>query len=366
MRISLARGDFAEALSVVGRALSNRSTLPILSGVLIEAAGETVVLQATDLEVSVRTSVGAKVEQPGKAVVPGRLLADIVRSLPEGAVTLEADAEGGSVTSGTAVFRLRALNPEDFPKFPEVEPERTVSLPAGVLAAVTKQVSKAASRDETRPILTGVLVVVEGGTLKMVATDSYRLAVREVHIEQKPDEPLEVVVPGRAIEEVPRIAGGAEEISMGLAGNQVVFEAGPTTFVTRKIEGSFPNYRQLIQQDIATTVKTTKAELLDAAKRVSLMAQHNAPLRVKVASADQTLTLSAATHDVGEAREDLMVGVQGDDVEVAFNHAFLIDGVASVDSEEITLEFVSPLKPGIIRSAEEEAFLYLLMPVRLG
>lgn len=153
---------------------------------------------------------------------------------------------------------------------------------------------------------------------------------------------------------------------MGLGGNQVVFEAGPTTFVTRKIEGSFPNYRQLIQQDIATTVKTTKVELLDAAKRVSLMAQHNAPLRVKVAAADQTLTLSAATHDVGEASEDLMVGAQGDDVEVAFNHTFLIDGVNSVESEEITLEFVSPLKPGLIRSAEDEAFLYLLMPVRLG
>ncbi|TLM78869.1 MAG: DNA polymerase III subunit beta [Actinobacteria bacterium] len=365
MRITMARGEMLEALTTAGRAVSNRSTLPILSGILISAKDDTATFQATDLEVSVRTKATADVGDPGDAVIPGKIVSDIVRSLPEAAVTLSADKDGGKVECGQAVFHLNTVSPEDFPKFPEIEADTEVSIPAEAFAALVKQVAKAVSRDETRPILTGVLTVVEGPVFRMVATDSYRLAVREVTLEQSPGSDLEVVVPGRAVEEVPKLAGPAQAIRMGISENQVVFNAGDTTFVTRRIEGSFPNYRQLIQQDRDIAVTVGRDELLEAVKRVSLLAQHNAALKVAVKAKEGTLSLSAATEGVGDAAEDLMVGVAGDDVELAFNHSFFADGVASVGTERLTMRLATPMKSGTLESEGDEEFLYLLMPVRL-
>jgi DNA polymerase-3 subunit beta len=365
MKIAVARGELLEALSVVGKGLSSRTTLPILSGILLSAAGEQLVLQSTDLEVSIRDAVKVNVEKEGQVVVPGRLFTEIVRSFPEAAVTVDATAHDHAVIScGTASFNVKTLSPEDFPKFPEVQTDKRIAVPTETLVSVVRQVSKAVSRDETRPILTGVLFVVENSTLRMVATDSYRLAVREVMLEGEATESIEVVVPGKAIEEVPKLAGSAEQVTIGVSENQVVFEFGETVYVSRRIEGNFPNYRQLIPKEHETTVKVDRAELLDAVKRVSLMAQHNAPLRMKVT--ESTLTLSATTADVGEATEDLMVETEGKDVEIAFNHAFLTDGVSSAVSDQLTVYIVSPLKPGVLRPVGDEDFTYLIMPVRLG
>jgi DNA polymerase III subunit beta len=365
MRISAARGELLEALSIVGKGLSSRTTLPILSGILLSASGDDVVLQSTDLEVSIRDAIKANVEKEGQTVVPGRLVTDIVRSLPEAAVTIDATAHDHAViTCGTSSFTVRTLSPDDFPKFPEVHPEKKASIPTDILVNVVKQVSKAVSRDETRPILTGVLTVIEGDALRMVATDSYRLAVREVTLPTAVSEPLEVVVPGKAMDEVPKLAGSAESVSIGVSENQVVFEFGQTTYVSRRIEGNFPNYRQLFPKEFETVVTVDRNELHEAIKRVSLMAQHNAPLRLKVT--ESTLTLSAQSADVGEAVEDLMVATQGKDVEIAFNHAFLIDGVSSATAEQVQIELVNPLKPGVLRPVGDEDYSYLLMPVRLG
>jgi DNA polymerase-3 subunit beta len=259
---------------------------------------------------------------------------------------------------------VKTLSPEDFPKFPEVTPEQTVQLPTETLVSVVRQVAKAVSRDETRPILTGVLLSIDGDSMKMVATDSYRLAVREVALPKAAEGSIEVVVPGKAIDEVPKLASAAEAVSVGVSENQVVFSFGETVYVSRRIEGNFPNYKQLIPKERETVVTVDRGELADAVKRVSLMAQHNAPLRIKVT--ESTLTLSAQTQDVGEATEDLMVQTEGKDVEIAFNHTFLTDGVGAATSEQVRLEIVSPLKPGVLRPAGDEDFTYLLMPVRLG
>jgi DNA polymerase-3 subunit beta len=365
MRISVARGELLEALSVVGKGLSSRTTLPILSGILVSASGDRVVLQSTDLEVSIRNTLGANVEKEGQTVVPGRLVTDIVRSLPEAAVTIDATARDHAViTCGTASFNVRTLSPEDFPKFPEVHAEKTATIPTETLVSIVRQVSKAVSRDETRPILTGVLTVIDADSVRMVATDSYRLAVREVPLQSQIAEPLEVVVPGKAMEEVPKLAGSAESVSLGVSENQVVFEFGDTVYVSRRIEGNFPNYKQLIPKERETLVTVPRDELLEAVKRVSLMAQHNAPLRMKVT--ESTLTLSAQTADVGDATEDLMVQTEGKDVEIAFNHAFLLDGVSSAASDQVAVSIVNPLKPGVLRPVGDEDFTYLLMPVRLG
>jgi len=366
MKFSVARSELLDALSVAGKGMSARSTLPILSGIFISASDGSIQLQATDLEVSVRISSPALVEDEGQVVVPGKLLTDIVRSLPEAAVTIETDGDTTHVSCQQSVFTVKTLKAADFPKFPEVETDRTLSLPASTLLSVVRRVSKAVSRDETRATLTGVLLVVEGPSLRMVATDSYRLAVSEVVLEEAAGESIEVIIPGKALEEVSRLGSDEKNIKIGISENQVVFEFGTTVFVTRKIEGSYPNYKQIIPKEKGTTVEIEGADLLAAVKRVSLMALHNTPLKLVVNAEDQTLSLSATTADVGDASEDLMVKTDGPDVEIAFNHAFLMDGLNSADSDTLSLEIESALKPGLLRSTSDEGFIYVLMPVRLG
>jgi len=363
MRLAIARSELLESLGVVTKALSSRTTLPILSGILLTAEDGTIVLQSTDLEISIKHSVEAGVEEGGSVVLPGRLLSEVVRSLPEAAVKIEtASFDQVKVVCGTSSFTLRSLSPDDFPKFPEVTPGKSVTIPTSVLSSLVRKVSRAVSRDEARPILTGILVVMDGSTIRMVSTDSYRLAIAEAELPEPVEERIEVVVPGKALEEIPKLAGSAGSVSMGISENQVVFEFGTSVYVTRRIEGSFPNYRQLVPQDGETKVTVSRSEMEDAAKRVSLLAQHNAPLRIKVS--DSTLTLTAQTQDVGEASEDLMVQTDGEPIEIAFNHAFLVDGLGSSDDENLTFVASSPLKPGVFRSAEGDGFTYLIMPVR--
>jgi len=363
MKLSIARGELLDSLAVVAKALSSRTTLPILSGILVTAAGDKIVLQSTDLEISIKHTVGANIEDPGSVVLPGRLLADVVRSLPEAAVKMEtASFDQVKVTCGTTSFSLRSLSPEDFPKFPEVSPDKKVSIPTSVLQGLVRKVGKAVSRDEARPVLTGVLLVIDGVKIKAVATDSYRLAVAEADLPEPVDERIEVVIPGKALEEIPRLAGDTETVTLGIAENQIVFEFGNSVYITRRIEGTFPNYRQLIPQDGETKVTVSRGEIEEAAKRVSLLAQHNAPVRLKIT--DSTLTLTAQTQDVGEASEDLMVTTEGEPLEIAFNHSFLVDGIASADTDSLVFVASSPLKPGVFRSAEGDGFTYLIMPVR--
>jgi DNA polymerase-3 subunit beta len=366
MKVSLARGELLDALSVAGRGLSSRSTLPILSGVLMSAEGETLTLQATDLEVSVRATAQARVDKPGRTVIPGKLLTDIVRTMPEAAVTLDNETpERVTVTCGQSSFTLRTLGADDFPRFPEIQPERTVELPIDGMSALVRQVGRAVSRDETRPVLTGVLVSVDEVSLRMVATDSYRLAIGEIILEQRVDEAFEVIVPGRALEEVTKMAGGSASVKMSFSDNQIVFELGTTLYISRRIEGNFPNYRALLPKEHETTVVIDRQELLDSVKRVSLLAQHNAPLRFAVS--DATVSLSAQTPDVGEAKEDLMASTEGTlGVEIAFNPAFFVDGVSASDSETVAIELTGSLKPAILKPSDGSPFTYLIMPVRIG
>jgi DNA polymerase III subunit beta len=368
MRFTIARGALLDALGVVTKALSSRTTLPILSGLLVTAADGTVVLQATDLEISIKDSVAAEVEEKGAAVLPGRLLSDVARKMPDAAILVETTSfdrvsvSCRSEKAGVISFELRTLPADDFPRFPEVDPELTVEIPVQQLGVMVRQVAKAVSHDEARPILTGILLLIEGDEIKMVATDSYRLAIRASRLETAAPERIEVVVPGKALEEVPKVSGSAQTVTMGVSANQIVFTAGETTYVTRRIEGTFPNYGQLVPSDGTTRMTVDRAELLEAAQRVSLLAQHNAPVRMKIA--ESTLTLSAVTQDVGEASEDLMVETSGEPLEIAFNHVFLIDGVASSDDERLTFVASGPLKPGVFSASEAGEYTYLIMPVR--
>jgi DNA polymerase III subunit beta len=369
MKLSIARDKLFDALQLVSRAVSSRATLPSLAGVYLEAAGGTLTLRATDMELGLALTLDeVTAEQDGAVLLPGRLLADVVRSLPQGKMTLALRAEQRDVelTAGGARFHLRTLAAEDFPRLPQAEGE-AARLPAGPLAETIERVARAASRDEVRPILTGVLVQAEGSTLTMVATDSYRLSVRHTDLEGAAlSEPIEANVPARALRELARVIAseGAEEVEIAMPGNQVIFRAAGVVLSSRLIDGQFPSWRQLIPESFEHDVRLPREELLDVTRRVSQLAQRNAPLRLALAEGE--LTVAAETPDIGDASEGMPAPYSGEPMEIAFNPQFFIEGIDSVEGDEISLQVSSPLRPGLLRPVGTEDFSYLVMPIRLN
>jgi DNA polymerase-3 subunit beta len=370
MKLSVSRDAFLARLGVAARGVSTRSSIQTLSGVRIgEGDGGGIELQATDMEIGIRVKVDAEVERGAPPVVlPGRLLLDVVRSLPNDDLVLEfrPQTQDVEIVSGTAKFHLRTLPTEDFPKLPEREDAPSVSVPAAAFIETVNRVGRAASRDEARPHLTGVLVSASGNELRMVATDSYRLAVKETKLEEALAGELEVNVPVRALQELSRVAAAdaVESIEVTAKDNQVIFRAGDVVLSSRLIEGRFPNYKQLLPETYEHELRLSRAELLDVVKRISLMAQKNAPLRMKFD--DGALEVSAETPDIGEARESLPAPFKGEALEIGFNPEFLQDGLDSAESDELIFKLISPHRPGLIQSGDDGGFIYLVMPVRLN
>jgi DNA polymerase III subunit beta len=368
MKLSVPRDSLSAALQLVGRAVSSRGTLPSLGGILLIAGDGTVTLRATDMELALsRTLSDANVATEGSVLLPGRLIADVVRSLPPGDVALEARSEQRDVevAGGAARFHIRTLPAEDFPRLPEFDGE-AVKLPAPPLGATIELVARAASRDEVRPILTGVLVQAQENRLTMVATDSYRLSVKHTELEQAVGQELEANVPARALRELARIiaAEAPEEVEIAMPRNQVVFRAAGVTLSSRLIEGQFPSWRQLIPETFEHEVRLPREEFLEITRRISQLAQRNAPLRL--AFAEGELTVAAETPDIGDASESMPAPYTGEPLEIAFNPQFLIDGADSVGSEEVALQLSSPLRPGLLRPVDCDDFSYLVMPIRLN
>jgi DNA polymerase III subunit beta len=367
MKVVCGREELAEKLQLVGRGVSTRTTVQILAGIMLRAAGGRLHLSATDMEISLRDSLEARVEDEGAIVVPGRLLVDIVRLLPAGEVTLEHRADEGvaRLACGPASYQLNTYGPEDFPRLPEIEPETAFTVDREAFLDTIARVGRSASRDESRPVLTGVLVRFEGEKLVMAATDSYRLSVKETELKTGPGRELEAIVPARALAELARISGpaDADTIEVGVQENQIVFGADGVWLTARRIDGQFPNYRQLLPEQFEAEVQLPREELLDVVRRTGLLAQRKSPLRLRFEEGE--LTVSAQTQDVGEARESLPVGYSGETMEIGFNAEFLRDGLESVADETVRLKLISPLRPGLIHG-ESDDFLYLIMPIRLA
>jgi DNA polymerase-3 subunit beta len=364
LKLTCARDELVAKLAVVSRAVSTRTAVQILAGILLRAENGALHLAATDMELSLRTSLEASVDEEGAVVVQGRTLVDIARLLPADEVQVEYRPEEGVVhiTCGNYASRLHTYAVEDFPRLPEVAAAPTFEVDADALLATVSQVSRSASRDESRPVLTGILVRFEPEQLVMAATDSYRLSVKETPLEGSQQE-LEAIIPARALTELGRVASGAGELELGVHENQVVFRAGDVTLTTRRIDGQFPNYKQLLPETFERTVTLGRSELLEVVRRVSVMAQRNAPLRLRFNEGE--LTVSAQTQDVGEATETLAVDWTGDPLEIGFNPEFLREGVESVTSDELELNLISPLRPAVIKG-EADDFRYLIMPIRLA
>lgn len=363
LRITCAKDELAQALGVVSRALSTRTSVQILSGVLLEASGGELRLAATDMELSLRVTVAAQIEGDGAIVLPGKTFVDIARLLPAGEVTIEhRPAESVvHVTAGSASYTLNTYNPEDFPRLPELDAVSTFGVERDSLLETISRVARAASRDESRPVLTGILVQFSGGNLVMAATDSYRLAVKETSFSgSTPD--LEAIVPGRALQELARIATSGDEVEIGVQENQVLFSTDGIWLTTRRIDGQFPNYRQLLPESFEHELSLPRAELLDVIRRASVMIQRATPLQLRFAEGE--LTVVARTHEVGESKESMPVGYTGEPLEIGFNADFLRDGLELLDSDDVRVKLISPLRPAVIQG-EGDDFTYLVMPIRL-
>ncbi len=364
LRMTVTRDELAAKLAIVSRGVSTRTAVLVLGGIQLRAEAGKLHLAATDMEVSLRAVADANVTDEGTTVVPGRLLLDIARSLPEGEVSIEHKPEEAVVvvTAGSAMYRLHTYSNEDFPRLPDVEEGSLHTVEREALVETINRVSRSASRDESRPVLTGILVRFEPGKLVMAATDSYRLAVKETPVTGTLPE-LEAIIPARALQELARIAGAADEVQLGVQDNHVVFGVDGTWLTTRRIDGQFPNYRQLLPEQFEHEVPLPRDEVLEVVRRVSLMAQRNSPIRLRFA--DGELTVRAVTQDVGEAAESLPVPYNADPLEIGFNAEFLRDGLESVEADSITFKLISPLRPAVLEGDSDD-YVYLIMPIRLA
>lgn len=366
MKFSINKSELQNAISIVLKGVSTRSTLPVLSGILIEAVGDKIILQATDLELSIQYSAAALVEESGKSVLPGKLFSDIVKNLPDASVHVEAQDERAFITCDTSSFSLKALNYEDFPGFPSVDVRQRIEIPFAQFSSMVKRVSRVVSKDASRAILTGVLVTLEAGRLRMVATDSYRLAVTEASMPDATADEFQAVIAGSFLSEIASLPKTESPVTIALADNQILVTCEDTVFINRRIEGNFPNYKQLIPESYATRALIDVDRLVAGVKRASLLGSSTSPVKLDLNMASQTVQLSAASQDVGSAQETLPCEIEGEDVEIAFNYAYVLEGLSSVAGDKVYLEVQSSLKPGIFRAVAPENYLYLVMPVRVS
>lgn len=365
MKFRCERDVLVESLSTAGRAVARSSgALPVLSGVRLEVQGDRLLLAGSDLDLTIQTSIGVAGGVDGVAVVNGRLAADIVRALEPGAVTVEADEDEVRIVSGRSQFAVRALAAPEFPRLPGQSGD-AVTLDAPGLSEALKQVVRAASGDDARPLLTGVLMAADEGGLRLVATDSYRLAVRDLPGQSVLRPGQEVLVPSKALAELQRLLPAEGQVTLRIGEHDATFEVGEVRLTTRLIEGQFPNYRQLIPSSYPNRLIVGREQLIDAVKRVKLLARDaTTPVRMVLKADGIELLVSAA--EVGTASEEIDAKYEGAEMTVAFNPGYLVDGIEAVPGDEVVLETVDALKPATVRAADAPEYLYLLMPVRVS
>lgn len=362
MKIRCDRDVLSEALQTVQRGVSSRPGIPALTGVLLEAGTETgLTLTTTDLEVSARLTIDVQVLEDGVALVPARLVADTVKSLSDAPVDIETDQSQATIRCAAYEGSLRLLPAEDFPTLKPPAGTRVVA-GAGVFAEAVAQVARAASKDEARPVLTGVLLEVSHEGVTLASTDSYRLAVRDLVATSAGE--ARAIVPERALSEGGRAAQAAEkgDVEMFMDESQASFQIGPFTLTSRLIEGEFPNYRALLPEAYENRLTVSRQQLTDAVRRVGLLARDTTPVRLEFNALG--VKLSSSSPDLGQAVEAVEARYEGEDITAAFNPHYLVDGLAAATGEMVRLEVRDGLKPGIVRG-ESDDFTYLVMPVRL-
>lgn len=362
MKFRCERDVLAEALSTASRAVTTRASLPVLSGVRLELSADTLSVTGSDLDLTVTAGVGVDAETDGVAVVNAKLITDIVRALDSGAVTVSVEDDEAQITAGRSEFSVRTIASNEFPSLPYPEGE-VVSVDAGMFKAAVQQVLPAASQDMDRPILRGVQMETEDGGVRLVATDSYRLAVRDLPGTTFLEEGQAVLVPRNGLAELVRMLDDDDELGLRLGEREAAFETGSSRVVVRLIEGQFPNYRSLIPTAHPNRLSIGRSELIEATKRVKVVATDTAtPVRMSMKS--EGVELSVTTQDHGSSFEQLDGKFEGSELDVAFNPDYLTAGAEAATGDEVIIETVDNLKPALLRSPDNPDYRYVLMPVR--
>ncbi len=371
MKLRAERAAFADAVSWATRTVGARVTLPALSGILLDAADGRLTCRATDLEVAAEISLPVQIDEPGRVLLPGRLLAQLVARFPAAPVQVQGTGDRVEITCGRANFQVRGMQAEDFPTLaaPSEDAPRGV-VRADAFARLVSQVARAASSDEGRPVLTGVQLEAADGRLRAAATDSYRLSVRSLAWEEAVDG--QALVPARSLQEAAKAAsevGGA--VTIVLEDGQVSFLFGDRRLTTKLIEGTFPNFRALLPDGFETSVVLDRAALVEALQRVSIVAMGQANTPVSLTFEDGNVELQASNQEMGDATEALPAEIEGDGLTIAFNPSFLLAGLEATGTQRIRIELRDGLKPAVLRPQPDEDattddLTYLLMPMRIS
>ena len=368
LSVTCPRGALYEAVQTVSRGVSGRSTQPVQNNIYLEARGGMLRLVATDLEyISIQAQVPVEVADEGAVTAPARLLTEVTNSLPDAAVSLGADENQAlKVACGKSNYTIRGLSAADFQMFPPLGEGLRVSVPQGQLAEVLKQTAFAASRDETRPILTGALFSFTDSTMQVVATDTYRLALRKAELAAPVASPRTAIVSARALNELLRVLGSEKDdmVNVAVTDNQAEFEVGNVKIASRLIEGQFPNYEKVIPDSHEKRITLVCSDLEQSLRRALIVAREDA-YRVVLRTEGDSLRITAESQDVGKVAEEIACTLEGDSAEIAFNCRYLLDVLQALGAEEVNLDLSGPLNPGMIRAQGAEDYLYVLMPMQI-
>lgn len=353
-----------DGLQRVQNIVSTRTTLPILSNVLVQAGKDGLSFATTDLDVSVKCTVEAEVSKPGATTLPARKLFMILKEVAAAEIEFEVDERNSAaIRCGSSFFKIMGLPEEEFPRFPQTDAPKTLKLEQAQLRDLLRKTAYAASNDETRYVLNGVYLGIKADKLTVVATDGRRLALMEREVEMPKGTESEIIIPTKAVAELLRLLGDKGEVNLSLGENQVVADLGGTILITKLIEGTYPNFRQVIPTEAKERIQMERETLLAALHRASILASEKSQ-SVKLTFAKNTLTITSSTPEVGEAKETLSINYKGKDLSIAFNPQFMMDPLRNLDADEVFIELTDELSPGVIKI--NAPFLYVLMPMRLS
>lgn len=364
MKLNINQSALLNALNIVAKGVSSKSTNPIYSGVYIEAKGDVITLQATDGDLSIQYIIGALVEEEGKTVIPAKLFLDFIKSLADVSLYIETSENQANIKCDSSFFTINTLNPNEFPLFPQVETQQEISIPFDMLCAMVKMVSRSVSKDESKPVLTGINVTLENNVISMVTTDTFRLALASTSITNEISEKFQAIVPPAFLLDITTLPKSDENVTFALSENQLVVTYKDTIFINRKIEGTYPAYKRIIPNKHTTQITLSRQDLLSSLRRANLLGAAGTAVKLEVDMSSSTLILSSI-QDSGSFKETLPVEGEGESISIGFNCAYLIEGIQSVDTQNITLELNSSGDAGVFTTNETYDFLYLVMPMRI-
>lgn len=367
MKFICSQHQLAEAVTNVQKAVSSKSTLPILKGILIEAHQGTVRLVGNDLSIGIETFIDAEVLEEGSIVVSSRIFGDIIRKLPGNQVEFVVDSNlAVKIISDSSEFHLMGQPADEFPSLPQIDQNRTCVIDIDLFRSMLKQTIIAISQDESRPILTGALIETEAGNMIMVAIDGYRLALRKSKIVF--DGSDKAVVPGKTLHELLKILSaldGEASLKISFATNHIVFSVDKITIISRLLEGEFIKYNQIMPTEYRTKIRLNTRDFMDGLERASLMAREGKNASIRMSIQDKRLIISSNA-EIGSVSEEIKLTLEGHELEIGFNPKYMIDALKVIDTDEVTLELTTPVSPCIMKPHEDEFYTYLVLPVRMS